>query len=149
MHYIIVATLAALPWDAGSECSDVCCKAFTASCLACNMCVTVEEYCRRAPDTFGCKSENASHSKALEPVFNSTADLVLNSSKLKFNLSDAGFEYFGRFNPIVQVLCNSTEDCDLQIEVEQKQANKTCVLTFEDVSSNICLLYTSPSPRDS
>ena len=32
-----------------------CCKARTAQCIACALCVTVDAYCREFPQTLGCK----------------------------------------------------------------------------------------------
>jgi hypothetical protein len=37
----------------------VCCAAMTASCLACAKKVTVAEYCKRLPETSGCKGARA------------------------------------------------------------------------------------------
>jgi len=37
-----------------------CCSAFSARCLACHKGEAVEEYCRRRPDTMGCKSDHSS-----------------------------------------------------------------------------------------
>ena len=42
--------------DCSTPPAQICCKAMTADCLACSFGLTVEEYCRRRPETQGCPS---------------------------------------------------------------------------------------------
>lgn len=148
---LLLFSLAGFPLDPEREgCPEVCCKAFEVSCLACQICVSAEEYCSRSPNTFGCKrfvpeepsvergsGADAINSTSLGEVYNGTHDVMMRFDQIKLNLSDAGFEAGGKMNPVIRVLCNGTEDCDLQIEVVQQQPNKTCVVSFDDTSSDM------------
>lgn len=140
MLEFLVLAFARIPWDStGLQCPEICCRVFSATCLACNHCITVDEYCQREPRTFGC-AEKRLHTLHDTPAqankFNGTLQFDVDAKDLKVNLSDAGFSMGGVLNPFVSVRCTSTDDCEMEIEIFQAQENKTCVLAFEDIASN-------------
>lgn len=146
MLTVLVLSLAVFPLDPTREgCPTICCKTFKVSCLACQLCMSAKEYCQKEPSTFGCRGIESSDdsgsdtavSNATYEAYNGTHDVTVRFDQIKVNLSDAGFEIDGKLNPVMRVICNNTEDCDLQIEVVQQQPNKTCVVSFEDVSSDM------------
>jgi hypothetical protein len=143
---VLLLSLAIFPLDPTREgCPTICCKAFEVACLACQLCMSAKEYCQKEPSTFGCKRIESSDDSGLDvdasnvtyEMYNGTHDVTVRFDQIKVNLSDAGFEIDGKLNPVMRVICNNTEDCDLQIEVVQQQPNKTCVVSFEDVSSDM------------
>ena len=50
-------TLSEPPRDETPECLQACCRAMTASCLACSECLSVEEFCLENPNILGCEDE--------------------------------------------------------------------------------------------
>lgn len=150
---LALVALAKLPWDASKPgCPDMCCMAMEVRCLACQFCKSVDEFCKEAPETFGCsfihqdgdgdhvnvsKPYNLTKALMQKPVYNGTHDFVVKLGEaLKFNLSNEGFEFQSKPNPIIKFECNSTDDCDMQFEVVQMDPNKTCMVTFEDLATD-------------
>ena len=104
--------------------------AMMASCLACQLCVTIEEFCERAPDAFGCTvvdpilpdDSTSPPDPDLKDALNLTkrykgaADKAVLSSEIKVTLDEPGFVYDGERNPVIRVACNSSTECDIGLE---------------------------------
>ena len=40
--------------EVSEECPEMCCQAMMPSCLACQLCVNIEDFCEKVPLAFGC-----------------------------------------------------------------------------------------------
>lgn len=149
-----VTLLSALPFgphDLGSDlsaCPEMCCKAMTASCLACQLCVTVEEFCERAPKAFGCAFVHPLNASVATNADERSLDVVEKASvygwlampQIKVVVDGDGFVYNGERNPVIRIKCNSPSECDIGLEIEQVAdgaVDETCVFTFEDSNGDL------------
>ena len=52
------------------------------------------------------------------------------------NLTDDGYWYRGKLNPLLRLRCEDPNNCTVGIEVEQQEYGKVCMLRFEDLIHN-------------